>query len=452
MIEYYSVDEIKGPIVIVRGDFSPMLGEMVSLDCRGKKITAQVLETSKDAAVLQSFSTLEGIKKDDISVGFSGELFKFRVSKDLRGRIMDGLGNPIDSGPLIYGKEKNIEGNIIRPSKRQVPRGMIETGISSIDLLNTLIYGQKLPIFTGSGLSHLRLIGDILKNISSHDIMIVFGGIGLSHDELEYINHIIEDTGVLNHAAVFLNSAIDPVVERIILPRIALTCSEYFAFEKNKKVLTILYDMTNYADALREISSARGEFPGRQGYPPYLYTDLASLFERCGIIKGMDGSLTLMPVLTMPNGDITHPVPDLTGYITEGQILLSRALEKEGIFPPVDIIPSLSRLMHHGTEGIVRKDFSFIGNLLYSSYARYLKAKKLKLISGIESLSQADRDYLNFGDGFERKFLNQTIKRSMERTLRIAWNLAKLLPDFEDAKIPDEFRPFIDKATDSEAE
>lgn len=443
MIEHYCIDEIKGPILIIKGGFKPKLGEIVKLNLKNKVITGQVLETSKEVTLLQSFQTLAGARKSDISVEFSGELLKFGVSEELKGRILNGYGKPIDNGPLIYGKEQNIEGRIIRPSRRVIPKGIIKTGINSIDLLNTLIKGQKLPIFSGSGLSHLRLIGEILKNISQEDMLIIFGGIGLAYNDYIYISSLLQETGILRKAIFFLNRAIDPVVERIILPRVALTTAEYFAFEKEQNVIVILYDISNYADGLREISSMRGEYPGRMGYPPYLYTDLASLFERSGIISGKKGSLTQIPVLTMPNDDITHPIPDLTGYITEGQIILSRTLDKEGIFPPIDIIPSLSRLMYHGSKGLVREDFKFVGDLLYSSYSKYLKAKKLKLISGIDSLSKADRKYLEFGEFFEWNFLNQDKKRLMEESFDIAWQAIKLLPDFERIKIPEKFMKYM---------
>jgi V/A-type H+-transporting ATPase subunit B len=443
MKEYYCVDEIKGPVLVIRGNFKPKLGEILNLNINQQTITAQVLETSKDVILVQAFKKIQGIRKDEISVEFTGELFKFMVSKDLRSRVLNGFGQPIDNGPLIYGKEKKIQGNIIRPSKREIPRGIIKTGISSIDLLNTLIKGQKLPIFSGAGLSHLKLIGEILKNISKQNIIIIFGGIGLSYDEYNYINNLLEKTGILRKGIFFLNKAIDPVVERIILPRITLTTAEYFAYELEKDVLVILYDITNYADGLREISSMRGEFPGRMGYPPYLYTDLASLFERSGILSGKKGSLTQIPILTMPNDDITHPVPDLTGYITEGQIILSRSLEKEGIFPSVDIIPSLSRLMYQGSKDLIRDDFKFIGDLLYSSYSKYLKAKKLKLISGVEALNESDKKYLEFGENFNKEFLNQKTRRNFEESFENAWQLVKLLPDFEIVKVPEKFYKFI---------
>ncbi|MBD3204054.1 V-type ATP synthase subunit B [Candidatus Woesearchaeota archaeon] len=444
MIEYYCIDEIKGPLLIIRGNFNPKNGEIIRLKSRdGNRITAQVLETAKDVIILQSFKKLHGIRKSDVSVEFTGDLFEFMVSKKLKGRILNGFGNPIDNGPVIPGIKKKIEARIIRPSQREVPRGLITTGISSIDLLNTLIKGQKLPIFSGAGLSHLKLIGEILKNVSKQDSLTIFGGIGISYDEYNFINSLLEKTGILSKGIFFLNKAIDPVVERIILPRIALTCAEYFAFELNMDVIVILYDITNYADGLREISSMRGEYPGRMGYPPYLYTDLASLFERSGIVSGKKGSITQIPILTMPNDDITHPVPDLTGYITEGQIILSRELEKQGVFPPIDIIPSLSRLMYQGSKGLVREDFKFLGDLLYSSYSKYLNAKKLKLISGIEALSKADKKYLVFGDAFNDTFLNQKKRRTLIDSFDCAWEIIKLLPDFELVKIPTKFEKYI---------
>lgn len=450
MIEHYCVDEIRGPILIIKGNYKPMLGEIVALNVKNKKVYGQVLETSKDIILLQSFKKLEGVSKSEISVEFTGELLKFRVSDELVGRVLNGVGKPIDEGPLIYGKEVEIEGKIIRPSKRSIPKGMIQTGVSSIDLLNSLIRGQKLPIFTGAGLSHLKLIGDILKNTSQEDLIIIFAGIGLAYDEYNYIKSLLEKTGILKKSIIFLNRAIDPVVERLIIPRIALTTGEYFAFEKQKNVLCILYDITNYADGLREISSMRGEYPGRMGYPPYLYTDLATLFERSGIINGKKGSLTQIPILSMPNDDITHPIPDLTGYITEGQIILSRTLEKEGIFPAIDIIPSLSRLMHQGTKDLVREDFKFLGNILYTSYSKYLKAKKLKLISGVESLNKSDKQYLEFGEKFEKEFLNQEKKREFQETLDKACDLVQYLPDFERAKIPEGFYKYVKWDTSSD--
>ncbi len=411
-VEYFCVDEIRGPIVIAKGDFCPMYGEIVELVLQNteRTVRGQVIEVSEENILVQTFKGMRGVGRKDISVRFTCELLKTPVSEKIVGRILDGKGSPIDGGLQITGERRNVQGLPIRPLKRTHPYGVIETGVSSIDLLDTFIKGQKLPIFSASGLSHLKLVGQVVENARLHsgeELTVIFGGLGLTFDEYSYIMNLVKETGILGRCAFFLNKANDPVVERIILPRIALTVAEHLAFDLEKNVLVMLYDLSNYADALREISSLRGELPGRMSYPPYLYTDLASILERSGLLEGKHGSLTQMPILTMPNNDITHPIPDLTGYITEGQILLSRELEKEGIYPPIDIIPSLSRMMNKGTTGITREDHLFLSNLLYSAYSKYLKAKKLRLISGEKSLSGDDRKYLEFGGRFERKFINQ---------------------------------------------
>jgi len=446
VVEYYCVTDIKGSIIITRGGLKPGIGEFVEIKTDKGIIEGQVLETSDEYAVIQTFQKLELVGTEDIRINFKGALLKTVVSEQAIGRIFDGVGNPIDGGPPLVGEERDISGRIILPSARTPPHGIIETGISAIDLLMTLIQGQKLPVFSASGLSHLDLLIRVLKDakLLGGDLKIVFCGLGLPFDEYSYILNTIRETGILNRSIVFLNKADDPIVERIILPRIALTLSEYLAFDMEMDVLLILYDLTNYAEALREISSSRGELPGRMSYPPYLYTDLASIMERSGIISGRKGSLTQFPVLTMPNDDMTHPVPDLTGYITEGQIILSRDLEKEGIRPPINIVPSLSRLMHSGSKGIARKDHKVVGDVLYSSYSKYLRTKKLVLISGEESLSETDKKYLAFGFSFEKDFLDQKERRTFNESLDLAWSVIKLLPDIEKARIPEEFLKYLD--------
>ncbi len=444
-MEFFCVDEIKGPVVVARGDFRAMYGEVIELNTPSGVVKAQVMDSSKKMAVLRTFERLEGVSSEAISARFTGELFQMAVSEELLGRRLDGSGRPTDGGPIILGERREIQGTPIRPSRREPPRGMVETGISSIDVLNSLVKGQKLPIFSGYGLSHLEMLGRLLKDsrIKNGELKVVFAGMGLTFGEYSFINNLLERTGAIQRSSVFLNKATDPVVERIVLPRLALTTAEFLAFDQGMDVLAVLYDLTNYAEALREVSSMQGELPGRMGYPPYLYTDLASLMERSGVVSGSDGSLTQIPILTMPNDDLTHPVPDLTGYITEGQLILSRELEKEGIFPPVDIIPSLSRLMHSGTKGLVREDHKFIGNLLYSSYSKYRRAKKLRLISGEEALSGEDKKYIEFGEALEGKFLDQEERRGFENSLDIAWEVASLLPDFELSKVPEEFRGLL---------
>lgn len=456
--EYYCVDEITGPVVIARGNFKPMYGEIVEISLNeGGMIRGQVMESSKDFMVVQTFEKLSGVGKRDLRIRFTGELLKASISEDMIGRVLDGTGAPLDGGLPIVGDARSVEGRPITPSRRETPHGVIETGVSAIDVLNTLIRGQKLPIFTCSGLSHLKLIGSILRNATlrvkkdeeSEDLTVIFAGMGLAFDEYSYIIRLLESTGILKRSIIFLNKAQDPIVERIILPRIALTAAEYLAFDKGRDVLVILYDLTSYADALREVSSLRGELPGRMSYPPYLYTDLATLLERSGRIEGRRGSLTQLPVLTMPNDDMTHPVPDLTGYITEGQILLSRNLEKEGILPPIDIIPSLSRLMHKGSEGITREDHRFVGDLIYASYAKYLRAKKLRLISGEDALSVDDQKYLEFGKRLEREFISYgpPAGRSFEESLNLAWTLVGRLPEFEKSKIPQNLLGYLSAAS-----
>ncbi len=443
-MEYYCVKEIRGPIIVTRGGGNPGYRENVLIKHDNKIIKGQVLESSKDYNIIQTFKKLEGVSSEELRVEFKGTLLKFPVSEDIIGRVFNGAGEPLDNGPSIIGEERLIEGRPINPLSRKPPQGVIETGISAIDILNTLIIGQKLPIFTGSGLSHLKMIKMLIENSkimkSKENLNIIFCGMGLTFDEYDFIKNLLKGSGILKRGVFYLNKAEDPIVERIILPRIALTNAEYLAFEKEKQVLVIMYDLTNYADALREISTSRGEFPGRMSYPPYLYTDLASLMERSGITKGINGSITQIPILTMPGDDITHPVPDLTGYITEGQIILDRSLDKEGIFPPINILPSLSRLMHEGSEGITREDHLFLGNMLYSSYANFLTAKKRELISGYQSLSETDKKYLRFGEAFKKNFLEQEEVRSFNQSLDIAWNVVKLLPDFEKSKIPEELK------------
>ncbi|HET57031.1 MAG TPA: V-type ATP synthase subunit B [Deltaproteobacteria bacterium] len=408
----------------------------------GELRTGQVIEVGKETTVVQVFGGVSEVDLLKSKVIYKGETLKLPVSPDILGRIFDGSGNPIDGGPPIIAESYlDINGIPANPSSRIPPAEFIETGISAIDGLNVLVRGQKLPIFSGSGLPHNKIAAQILRQASlrgkSEEFAIVFGAIGVSYDDAAYFIDNLEQTGALSRAVAFINTASSPVIERLSTPRLALTAAEYLAWEQNKHVLVILTDITNYCDALRELAAMRGEIPSRRGYPGYMYTDLASLYERAGRISGREGSVTILPILTMPDDDITHPIADLTGYITEGQIVLSRALERKRIYPPIDVFLSLSRMMKEGIgEGNTREDHN---NVFMQSYAMYAEGNYLREIStviGSEALSDRDKTYLDVSDRFEQEFISQgeSERRSVDETLEIAWKLFSVLP-VEDLKL-----------------
>ncbi|MBI5206872.1 MAG: V-type ATP synthase subunit B, partial [Candidatus Firestonebacteria bacterium] len=415
-------------------------GELAEIELANNEIRrGRVLEIYRDKALLQIFEGTSGINLRGSRVRFSGHGIEIGLSEDMLGRTFDGLGNPRDGGPQILPELKmDINGNPLNPYARNFPNEFIETGISSIDGMNTLVRGQKLPVFSGSGLPHARIAAQIARQAKvrgkDEKFAVVFGAMGLTFEEAESFISDFKKTGAIERAVLYINLANDPVIERIATPRVVLTTAEYLAFEKDMHVLVILTDMTNYCEALREISAARKEVPGRRGYPGYLYTDLATIYERAGRIKDKAGSITQIPILTMPEDDKTHPVPDLTGYITEGQIILSRSLHRKNIFPPIDVLPSLSRLKQKGVgKGKTREDHADVSNQLFAAYARGKEAKELAIILGEAALSETDKLYSRFADDFEQKFVAQEDHedRSIEETLNIGWELLKIFPHVE---------------------
>ncbi|MEM0492891.1 MAG: V-type ATP synthase subunit B [Candidatus Thermoplasmatota archaeon] len=447
-IEYYTVSEVTGPLMIVEGVKDVAYNEVVKIKTStGEERTGQVLEVLEDKAVVQVFEGTRGLDTKRTSARFVGETMMLGVSKDMIGRVFDGMGNPLDDmPPMISAERRDINAKPINPYAREYPREFIQTGISAIDGLNTLVRGQKLPIFSGSGLPHNELAVQIARQAkvlgSDERFAVVFCAMGITSEEANIFIKDFEETGAIDRSVVFLNLADDPTIERVILPRMALTCAEYLAFDLDMHVLVILTDMTNYAEALREISAAREEVPGRRGYPGYMYTDLAMIYERAGRIQGKKGSITQIPILTMPDDDITHPIPDLTGYITEGQIVLDRGLHKKNIYPPIAVLPCLSRLMSRGIgEGRTREDHAEVANQLYAAYAEGYDLRDLVAIVGEDALSDRDRRYLEFADEFEKRFLSQgrDEDRSIIQTLSIAWGLLRLLPRSELKKIDERF-------------
>jgi V/A-type H+-transporting ATPase subunit B len=456
-IEYTTVSEVAGPLMIVEGVKDVAYNEVVKIrTSTGESRTGQVLEAFTDKAVVQVFEGTRGLDTHKTSVRFIGETMKLGVSKDILGRVFDGTGNPIDDAPQIIPEERrDINGNPINPYSREYPREFIQTGISSIDGLNTLVRGQKLPIFSGSGLPHNELAAQIARQAKvlgkAEKFAVVFCAMGITFEEANLFIKDFENTGALERTVMFLNLADDPTIERIILPRMALTCAEYLAFDLNMHVLVILTDLTNYAEALREIAAAREEVPGRRGYPGYMYTDLATIYERAGRIKGKRGSITQIPMLTMPDDDITHPIPDLTGYITEGQIVLDRSLHKKDIYPPIAVLPCLSRLMDRGIgEDRTRADHAGVSNQLYASYSEGCDLRDLVAIVGEDALSDRDKSFLKFADEFEKRFVSQDSHedRSIEQTLTIGWELFSILPQSELKKIDEKFiKQYLPKKT-----
>ena len=454
-VEYRGIKSVDGPIVAVKRSERVSFNETVYVRDRfGEKRTGRVIDLSDDVAVVQIFGTTTGIDLKDSTVEFLEEPLELRVGPDLLGRIFNGLGEPIDGFPQIVSSEKiNVNGNPINPYARIYPRDFIQTGISSIDGMNTLIRGQKLPIFSGNGLPHNRLAAQIIRQAklrsSDDQFVMVFAGMGIKYDVARFFRDTFEESGVLSKVVMFQSLADSPSIERIITPRCALTAAEYLAYEKGMHVLVVLTDMTNYCEALREISTTRGEVPGRKGYPGYLYSDLAEIYERAGRIQGSEGSITQIPILTMPNDDISHPIPDLTGYITEGQIVLDRELSQKGMYPPVAGLPSLSRLMKDGIgKGMTREDHANVSSQLFASYSKVKSIGNLAAIIGEEELSSIDRLYLKFGEAFEQKFLTQGEyeNRSIEETLDIGWRVLKMLPVDELVRItPDLIEKYLPK-------
>jgi V/A-type H+-transporting ATPase subunit B len=447
-IEYTTVSEVAGPLMIVDGIKDVAYNEVVKIrTSSGEERTGQVLEAFMDKAIVQVFEGTKGLDTAKTSARFIGETMKLGVAKDMLGRIFDGTGKPIDDAPAIIPEDRrDINGNPINPYSREYPEEFIQTGISTIDGLNTLVRGQKLPIFSGAGLPHNELAAQIARQAKvlgkEEKFAVVFCAMGITSEEANLFIRDFENTGALERTVMFLNLADDPTIERVILPRMALTCAEYLAFDLDMQVLVILTDLTNYAEALREIAAAREEVPGRRGYPGYMYTDLATIYERAGRIKNRKGSITQIPMLTMPDDDITHPIPDLTGYITEGQIVLDRSLHKKGIYPPIAVLPCLSRLMDRGIgEGRTREDHAGVSNQLYAAYAEGGDLRDLVAIVGEDALSDRDKKFLIFADEFEKTFVSQGNHedRSIEQTLTNGWELLSGLPVSELKKIDERY-------------
>ncbi len=445
--EYVGADRIDGPLVFIRKTHPVGYRELVEcVDREGHTRLGMVLDTSDDAVVVQVFEGTQGLTLPGTKVRFRGRPLTLGVTEKMLGRVFDGLGRPIDGGPSPLAEEEvDVNGRPINPTSREYPRDFIQTGISAIDGMNTLIRGQKLPIFSGNGLPHNELAAQIARQArirgGSNDFAVVFAAMGVKHDVARYFTRSFEETGVLENVALFLSLADDPSIERIITPRTALTLAEHLAYRKGLHVLVILTDMSNYCESLREISTIRGEIPSRKGYPGYLYSDLAEIYERSGMIRGCPGSITQLPILTMPSDDISHPIPDLTGYITEGQIVFEREMAGRGIYPPVAGLPSLSRLMKDGIgEGMTREDHPHLASQLFAAYSYVKDVRNLASVIGEEELTPLDHQYLEFGDFLERKFVSQgkDEDRPIERTLDLGWEALKLLPSEELHRVTDE--------------
>ena len=446
--EYKTIREVVGPLMLVDGVEGVKYNELVEIvQANGETRSGKVLEVNGDKAIVQLFESSQGLKISTSKARFLGKSLELAVSEDMLGRVFDGMGRPRDGGtPIIPEKSLDINGEPINPAARDYPNQFIQTGISAIDGLNTLVRGQKLPVFSMSGLPHAELAAQIARQAkvlgSDEKFAVVFGAIGITFEEAEYFISDFRRTGAIERTVLFTNLANDPAIERIATPRMALTCAEYLAFERDMHVLVILTDITNYAEALREVSAARKEIPGRRGYPGYLYTDLATMYERAGKIKGKKGSITHIPILTMPEDDKTHPIPDLTGYITEGQIILSRELYKKGTNPPIDVLPSLSRLKDKGIgKGKTREDHADTMNQLFASYARGKEAKELSAILGDAALSQTDKIFAKFAVEFESRYVSQGFdtNRTIEETLNLGWDLLKMLPRAELKRIKESY-------------
>ena len=451
--EYRTIQEVAGPLMLVRGVENVTYNELGEIElASGEKRRCKVLEIDGGNALVQLFENSTGINLSNSKVRFLGRPMELGVSEDMLSRVFDGLGRPIDGGPeILPEKRMDINGLPINPAARNYPQEFIQTGVSAIDGLNTLVRGQKLPIFSGNGLPHDKLAAQIVQQASlgadsDEKFAIVFAAMGVKYDVAEFFRRTFEESGASDHVVMFLNLANDPVVERLLTPKIALTAAEYLAFEKGMHILVILTDITSFCEAMREVSSSKGEIPSRKGYPGYLYSELATLYERAGIVRGGTGSVTQIPILTMPNDDITHPIPDLTGYITEGQIVLDRQLHGQAIYPPINVLPSLSRLMKDGIgEGFTRADHQDVANQLFSCYAKVGDARALASVIGEDELSPLDKQYLVFGKAFEAEFVGQseTENRSIIETLDKGWELLGLLPREEldriDTKVLDQY-------------
>ena len=438
--EYKTVTRVYGPLMLVESVEGAKYGHIVDIEIAdGTTRHGQILQVERDKVLVQVFEGTEGINVNDSTVRFLGKPMELALSPEILGRVFDGIGNPKDDGPAIIAEKKlNINGNPINPYARDFPNEFIQTGISTIDGLNPLVRGQKLPVFSGAGLPHDDIAAQLARQATvlgeGQTFAVVFAAMGITFEAAQFFIDDLTNTGAIERAVMFINLANDPAIERIATPRVALTAAEYLAFEMDMHVLVILNDMTNYCEALREISAARKEVPGRRGYPGYLYTDLATIYERAGRIKGRKGSITMVPVLTMPEDDKTHPVPDLTGYITEGQIILSRPLHRKAISPPVDVLPSLSRLKDKGIgEGKTREDHADLYNQLYAAYARGKEAQELATILGEAALSEEDRNYMTFANKFEERYISQGYydNRTIEQTLDLGWELLSMFEDTE---------------------
>ena len=450
-IEYLGLSSINGPLIALEGVQDAFYDEIVDFVVNGKEHKmGRIVEVYKDKAIIQVFEGTENMSLNNTHTRLTGHPMEIGLSEEMLGRTFNGIGEPIDDlGPITVEEVRDVNGLPLNPVRREYPRNYIRTGISAIDGLTTLIRGQKLPIFSGNGLPHDQLAAQIVKQASlggstNEDFAIVFAAMGVKHDVADFFRRTFEESGVANHVAMFLNLANDPVVERLITPKVALTAAEYLAFEKNMHILVILTDMTSFAEAMREVSSSKGEIPSRKGYPGYLYSELATLYERAGIVEGVNGSVTQLPILTMPNDDITHPIPDLTGYITEGQIVLDRNLHGQAIYPPISVLPSLSRLMKDGIgKGYTREDHQDLANQLFSAYAKVGESRNLASVIGEDELSPIDKKYLEFGKAFEERYIGQgpNENRTIEETLDLGWELLRILPKEEldrvDTKILD---------------
>ncbi len=446
--EYRTISEVAGPLMLVKGVDGVAYNELGEIELKnGEKRRCRILEINGTDVLVQLFESSTGINLSDSKVRFLGRQMELGVSEDMLGRVFDGLGRPIDGGPsIIPEKRLDVNGTPMNPAARKYPQEFIQTGVSAIDGLNTLVRGQKLPIFSASGLPHAELAAQIARQAkvrgTDEDFAVVFAAMGITFEESDYFVNSFKETGAIDRTVMFSNLANDPAIERIATPKMAMTAAEYLAFDKGMHVLVILTDITNYADALREVSAARKEVPGRRGYPGYMYTDLASIYERAGRQSDKKGSITLIPILSMPEDDKTHPIPDLTGYITEGQIILSRELYRKGITPPIDVLPSLSRLKDKGIgEDKTRADHSDTMNQLFSAYARGKDAKELMIILGEAALTDIDKLYAEFAEKFEEKYVSQgnETDRNIEETLSIGWDLLSILPRSELKRISDKF-------------
>lgn len=438
--EYLLLDKVEGPLIVLSGVKDAAYDEIVEVTTMGRKRKGKVVQIHEDKVIIQVFEPTTGLSIHNTSVSFTGKPLEIPLSKEILGRVFNGVGEPVDNAGAIFSdKMYNVNGRPINPVARQYPRNFIQTGISSIDGLTTLIRGQKLPLFSGNGMAHNELAAQIIRQAkissdSGEEFAIVFAAMGVKHDDADFFIKSFEEAGVLNRVAVYLNLADAPIVERITTPRCALTAAEYLAFELGMHILVIMTDMTSYCEALRELSSSREEVPSRKGYPGYLYSDLASLYERAGMMKGRDGSITQIAILTMPNDDITHPVPDLTGYITEGQVVLGRDLFQKNIYPPISILPSLSRLMKDGIgQGFTREDHAEVSNQIFSAYSHVQDVIALAQVIGEDELTEIDKKYLEFGKQFEERFLRQGFEenRDIFTTLDMAWELFTILPKEE---------------------